>query len=135
MPSLSIALVSLSPLADGTNLFVDTFQVADEVSPAAKLTFAVLFGGSLVGMRMTGPRRRLLADALVGVISMLLVVAFLPEHWSRGFGVGLTGIRFDTVTTTIYAIGGFLGGIVFSLSEARCVLRSQNQAVRQSAKD
>lgn len=77
----------------------------------------------------------MLVDAIIGVVSMMLVVAFLPEYWSRGFGIGLNGIRFDTLLTTIYLIGGFLGGIVFSLSEARCVLRSQKHAVHQSAKD
>lgn len=135
VPSLSIALLSLSPLATGTNLFLDTFQVADEVSPAAKLAFAVLFGSFLVGMRMAGAKRRLLIDALVGVISVIIVVAFLPEDWSRGFGIGLARVRFDTVLTTIYVIGGFLGGVVFSLSEARCVLHNQKQAIHQPAKD
>ncbi|MVZ98099.1 hypothetical protein EUU23_10385 [Sphingorhabdus sp. IMCC26285] len=135
LPSLSIAALSLSPLAAGTNVFVDTFQVADEVSPAAKIAFAVIFGGSLVGMRMAAAKSRMLVDALVGVISIILVVAFLPEDWSRGFGIGLNGIRFDTVPTTIYVIGGFLGGIIFSLSEAQCVLHGQKQTVHQSAKD
>lgn len=135
LPSLALALLSLSPRATGENLFVDAFQVADEVSPAAKLAFAILFGGFLVGIRMAGATRRLLVDAIIGVVSMMLVVAFLPEYWSRGFGIGLNGIRFDTLLTTIYLIGGFVGGIVFSLSEARCVLRSQKHAVHQSAKD
>lgn len=135
LPSLSIAALSLSPLAARTNLIVDAFQVADEVSPAAKLVFAAIFGGSLVGIRMATAKRRMLVDALVGVISIILVVAFLPKDWSRGFGIGLNGIRFDTVPTTMYVIGGFLGGIVFSLSEARCVLHGQKQTVHQAAKD
>lgn len=135
LPSLSIALLSLSPLTTGGNLFLDTFQVADEVSPAAKLAFAILFGGFLVGMRTAGAKRRLSVDALLGVISMILVVAFLPEDWSRGFGIGLNGLRFETVPTAIYLIGGLLSGIVFSLSEARCVLRSHKHAVHQPAKD
>lgn len=135
MPSFAIALLSLSPLATGESLFADAFQIADEVSPAAKLTFAILFGCFLVGMRLAGAKRRLSADALLGVISMMLVVVFLPENWSRGFGIGLNGIRFETVPTMIYLVGGFLSGIVFSFSEARCVLRSHKHAVHQPAKD
>ena len=38
LPSLMIAALSLSPLASAGNLLLDTFEVADEVSPAAKLT-------------------------------------------------------------------------------------------------
>lgn len=135
LPSFSIALLSLSPLASGGNLFVDTFQIADEVAPAAKLAFAVIFGGGLVGMRMAGANHRWLVDALFGMASMLLVVAFLPADWSRGFGIGLNGIRFEMVPTTFYLVGGFLSGVVFSLSEARCVLRRHNRSVDQSAKE
>jgi hypothetical protein len=134
LPSVSIALLSLSPLAPRGNLFVDAFQVADEVSPAAKLSFAILFGGGLVVMRMAGAGRRLLLDGMLGVLSMMLVVAFLPEDWSRGFGIGLNGIRFEMAPTIIYLIGGFLSGIVFSLFEARCIARSHKGAVDQSAK-
>ncbi|UYV14551.1 hypothetical protein [Porphyrobacter sp. ULC335] len=135
LPSLAIALLSLSPLAAGENLLVDTFQVADEVSPAAKLAYAILFGGCMFAIRMAGANRRLFVDALGGAASIMLVAAFLPEYWSRGFGIGLNGIRFETVPTTIYVIGGLLSGIVFSLVEARCVLRSQKHAGDEAAQD
>jgi hypothetical protein len=135
LPSLLIALLSLSPLATGENLFVDTFQVADEVSPAAKLAFAVLFGGLLIGVRAARGLRRMLVDALFGAVSIMLVVAVLPESWSRGFGVGLSGVRFATGPLTIYIIGGLLSGLVFSLAEARCILRNQKGAVPPSDKD
>lgn len=120
VPSVLIATMSLSPLATGENLLVDAFQVADEVSPAAKLTFAALFGGILIALRLGGARRRALVDAGIGVFSMLLVVAFLPESWSRGFGVGLSGTRFEMLPTAVYLGAGVLSGVVFTLSEAAC---------------
>lgn len=126
IPSGLIAALSLSPIAKGANLLVDTFEVADETSPAAKLTFAVLFGVVLLASRLGRVRLGALFEAGLGLLCMLLVVSFLPEHWSRGFGVGLTGSRFELLPTAIYLGGGFLSGIVFSLSEANCA-RSRRQ--------
>ena len=57
LPSLMIAALSLSPLASAGNLLLDTFEVADEVSPAAKLTYAVLFGALVITARVGGARR------------------------------------------------------------------------------
>lgn len=130
LPSFAIALLSLSPVVKGGNIFADAFAVADEVAPAAKLVFAFLFGSSLIAIRKARDVRRLLVDAALGVISMLLVVAFLPEYWSRGLGVGLNGTRFELLPTMIYISGGFLSGAVFSLSEARCESRSQKPAIQ-----
>src|SRR3990167_385851 len=108
LPSFAITLLSLSPLATSGNVFAATFAVADEVSPAAKLAFAFLFGGSLIAARMTRVARRWWIDAALGALSILLVVAFLPEYWSRGFGVGLSGTRFELLPTAIYLVSGFL---------------------------
>jgi hypothetical protein len=135
LPSFVIALLSLSPLEPGGNLFVDTFEVADEVSPAAKLTYAILFGVFVMTARAGGAPSGLSINILIGVVSMALVVALLPEYWSRGFGIGLNGIRFDLLPTAIYLIGGFASGVVFSLSEARCLLRSQAAELHQSSGD
>jgi hypothetical protein len=49
-----IALLSLSPLASGEHILLDTFEVADEVSPAAKLTYAILFGALVMSSRASG---------------------------------------------------------------------------------
>lgn len=135
LPSLAIALLSLSPLASGGNLFLDTFEVADEVSPAAKLTYAALFGSFVFLARARGAGRGLPINVLIGVLSIALVVALLPEHWSRGFGIGMNGIRFDPLPTVIYLIGGFASGVVFSLTETRCQSRSQEPRSHQSRDD
>lgn len=128
LPSLAITLLSLSPLPPGGNLLLDTFQVADEVSPAAKQTYAVLFGAFMMSARVADAGRGVPTSVVIGAISMTLVVALLPEDWSRGFGVGLKGVRFDPLPTAIYLIGGVASGIVFALLEARCLSRGQSHA-------
>ncbi|WP_066532118.1 hypothetical protein [Erythrobacter sp. CCH5-A1] len=130
-----IALLSLSPLASGGHLLLDTFEVADEVSPAAKLTYAILFGALVMSSRASGAGRGLSINSLIGMVSIALVVALLPEYLSRGFGIGLNGIRFDPLPTAIYLIGGFASGVVFSLSEAKCLSRSHASALQQSSGD
>jgi hypothetical protein len=135
LPSLFIALLSLSPLASVGNLLLDTFQVADEVSPAAKLTYAALFGVLVMSARRRGAGRGPSIHLVIGVVSSALVVALLPADWSRGFGVGLDGTRFDPLPTAIYLIGGLTSGAVFSLAEARCMLRSPGPAPQPSSGD
>lgn len=132
LPSLVIALLSLSPLASGGNLLLNTFEVADEVSPAAKLSYGFLFGAFVLSARACGAGRGLSVNVPIGVVSIALVLALLPEYWSRGFGVGLNGMRFDPLPTAIYLIGGLASGVVFSLTEAKCQSRSQERAPHQS---
>ena len=128
-------MLSLSPLASGGNLFLDTFEVADEVSPAAKLTYGFLFGALLMLARAGGAGRKLSVDVSIGVASIALVVALLPEYLSRGFGIGLTGARFDPLPTAIYLIGGVASGVVFSLTEKKCLSREQDRALQLSRDD
>lgn len=135
LPSLLIALFSISPIASGGNLLLDTVEVADEVSPAAKLTYAMLFGIFVMSVRLAAAGRGLLINVLIGVVSITLVVALLPEYWSRGFGVGMNGTRFAPLPTAIYLIGGSASGIVFTLSEAKCISRSQATTRDQSFDD
>ena len=135
LPSVMIAALSLSPLASAGNLLLDTFEVADEVSPAAKLTYAVLFGALMITARVGGARRGASIHVLIGVISIALVVALLPEYWSRGFGIGLNGVRFDPLPTAIYAIGGVASGVVFSQLEAKCLARSLTHALDRPSDD
>lgn len=127
VPSLLIALTGLSPLAAGKNLLSGTIAVADEVAPAAKLAFGILLAGFALAARRLVKVRALLAailDAGLALAAMILVIAALPQEWSRGFGIGLAGERFASLPTAIYAAGALLSGLVFSLSEARCLARS-----------
>ena len=130
LPSLLISLLSLSPLPPVGNLFLDVFEIADEVSPAAKLSYGIIFGALVIAARAGGARRGLLVNVPIGVISIALVVALLPENWSRGFAIGLNGVRFDPLPTAIYLPGGAASGLVFSLVETKCLSRSQVPTLR-----
>ncbi len=123
VPSALIALAELSPLAAGKGILSGTLAVADEVAPAAKLGFGTLTAAFMLIVRWLLPVRGVSAvaiDMLLAVIVMLLILALLPEQWSRGFGIGLMGARFSPGATLIYLAGALLSGLVFSLSEARC---------------
>jgi hypothetical protein len=122
LPSALFALTGLSPLAEGRGFFAATFAIADEVAPAAKIGFAVLLGLLLFATRKARLRRAAIiaADMLFACAAMFLVLALLPAAWSRGFGVGMVGVRFMQDVTLIYLAGAALAGLVFSLSEARC---------------
>lgn len=93
------------------------------------------FGAFVLSARACGAGRGLSVNVPISVVSIVLVVALLPEHWSRGFGVGLNGMRFDPLPTAIYLIGGLASGVVFSLTEAKCQSRSQERAPHQSRDD
>ena len=123
LPSLIVAAAGLSPLAAGRNLAAATIEVADEVAPAAKIGFALLLGALLYARRKWTAAPALPADLLIGCAAMLAVLAFLPLPWSRGFGIGLSGSRFDPALLAIYLAGGALAAVAFHLGERRCLRR------------
>jgi hypothetical protein len=123
VPSVLIALAGLSPLAAGKGLLSGAFAVADEVAPAAKLCFAALMAiFMLIARRLVADRNLLtvILDMSLALSAMILVIALLPQDWSRGFGIGLANTRFAVLPTAIYAFGAILSGLAFSLSEANC---------------
>lgn len=120
LPSALIAAAGLSPLAAGRNLAAATIEVADEVAPAAKIGFALLFAALLYARWLWAPGPALPADILTGCVAMLTVLALLPRGWSRGFGIGLAGSRFDPTLAAIYLFSGALAGLCFHLAERRC---------------
>lgn len=125
VPSAIVAAAGLSPLAAGRNLASATFAIADEVAPAAKIGFALVFALLLYARRSGTRLPALPADMLIGCVAMLTVVALLPLHWSRGFGIGLVGSRFDPTLLVIYLLGGALAGLAFHQAESRCRRRDR----------
>ena len=92
--------------------------LADWASPKVRRLIhnLIALGVSLVGIWLAANGDWLVA---LGALAMLLL-AFLPEAWSRGFGIGLTGARFDPATLPWYLIGGAAAGLAFSLADAKC---------------
>lgn len=124
--SAAIAALGLSgavPRPAGLGeLLASTFRVADLVSPQAKLMPGLLlalgFGGvAAARLPVVGSLLLAIATALAATLATL---AFLPAAWSRGFGIGLTGDRFDGATLPIYLAAAVMSGIGFALTHARC---------------
>jgi len=125
VPSALIAWLELSPLAQGSGLG-GTLAVADEVAPPAKLAFGIIFGLlALVARVIPAPEgpARIGADMALAAATMAFTLALLPEGWSRGFGVALSGERFAPDLTAIYLGSALLAGFVFSAAQARCRAR------------
>jgi len=120
LPSLIIALARHG-IAD---LPATTWKVADDMGPFAKLMLGgLLILGFLAASRLrTGPLA--LRAALAGLAAMALTLALLPVAWSRGFGIGLAGARFDPQLLPWYAIGAIASGVVFAFALTRCQARS-----------
>ena len=98
------------------------WAVADEVGPFAKLSLMAASGALWLTASPFPPRGpvRHLVQAVLGAAAAGLVLALLPEAWSRGFGIGLTGDRFDRDLLPIYLGGGAAAGLVFEAVFMRC---------------
>jgi hypothetical protein len=122
LPSAVIALTGLSPLAAGNGFLAATWRVADDVAPFAKIGYAAAFLALLIiaGRIPLSRNWEVPVDIVLACIAMLLVLAFLPRSWSRGFGIGLTGSRFSPLPTLIYIGSAALSGLTFALSERKC---------------
>lgn len=108
-----------------------TWRVADEMAPAAKLLLVALVAillwlgersvpqspGTDGSARWWWPYVR---NGVLGATAMLLTLALVPTTFSRGFGVGLTGARFDPMTLPLYLLSAGLGAIVYTFSVTRC---------------
>jgi hypothetical protein len=132
LPSALLALTGLSPLAAGRSFTSATFEIADEVAPAAKIGFAVGLGLLLLAVRRVKLARpaAVAADMLLAGLAMSLALALLPADWSRGFGIGMTGSRFAPGATAIYLLGAVFAGLVLSLAESRCLAHRKPAAPR-----
>ena len=116
--SAILAWQGLAAEASGTGLEAmvrGTWPVADLVSPAAKLTIggALLVGFILIAQGRVSRTVAIFLSIAVAFIAVLATLALLPETLSRGFGVGLTGQRFDASLLPAYLAAAALGGSFF----------------------
>jgi hypothetical protein len=109
-----------------------TLRVADEMAPAAKLLFVALFAlllwlGELSRRTVAPvPSPRLSMYALniaSGAAAITLTLALVPAAFSRGFGVGLTGSRFDPGLLLLYLVSSALSAVAYTVSLTRCRAR------------
>ncbi len=122
VPSGLIALFSL-PGADvsGAEGIVavarEIFEVADEMAPLAKLLLGVLLMLALSGVQYVAKPLPAFALAILAAIAaMAATLSLIPVDYSRGFGIGLTGERFDARLLPAYLVGTIFAGLVFAAS-------------------
>ena len=131
----SSALIALFGATSGIDLAVDgisglpaaTWRIADDMSPLSKLLFGGVFGGLCWAASRLRYKRGLMRSALfaaAGIAAMLLALLLIPEDFSRGFGIGLTGARLDAAVLPCYLLGGLLAGLIYHLLASRCRLRT-----------
>ena len=115
------------------NFFRTTWEVADEVGPVVKISLILLFTLLIVtSEKLVEPQRATTyaARALVAVLTTVAVLGALPAAYSRGFGIGLTGTRFDDRTIWVYLLGAVLSGVAYQYS----LQKQQSQLGRSSAR-
>lgn len=130
LPSATIAYLGLSPAAAAIgvgfeNIFATTWKVGDGIGPFAKLSFGALLLAQFFAvqrLRLNGVALYVVSVAAAAV-AMVLALALLPAEYSRGFGIGLSGTRFEPTLTAIYAVGGALAGATFAFALQRCAKR------------
>jgi hypothetical protein len=112
-----------------------TWRVADEMGPAAKLLLVVLFAALMwLAERVRGQQAPAVpksarqkqrwatyaVNIVLAIAAMLLTLAFVPANYSRGFGIGLTGVRFSVLALPVYVVSAALGALAYTVSLARC---------------
>lgn len=102
------------------NYLQQCWEIADEMGPVVKLSIIALFSVLIYLFKnYTLRHHNLLAyvtAVVIAISTILIVLAFLPASYSRGYGIGLTGTRFDMAMLPYYLSGALLGGIVFPFS-------------------
>ena len=100
-----------------------TWKVADDVGPAAKLLFGTLLALAFFVTERLAERPALVRyglNAMSGMAAVTIALAAIPAAYSRGFGVGLTGARFDPTIMPLYLAAGAAAGVVFTAALSRC---------------
>ncbi|BCW89605.1 hypothetical protein sos41_27710 [Alphaproteobacteria bacterium SO-S41] len=103
-----------------------TWAVGDEVGPVAKLLFGALLALAFFATQRLSPDRapiRYCANAVAGIAAMAGALALIPADYSRGFGIGLTGARFDPASLPLYVISAAAVGLVFTAALRTCQRR------------
>ncbi len=122
LSSALIAVSGVAPVSSNCGLAC-TLAVADEMSPQAKLLFGFAMGAVMLAARQRRPSTTAMLavrDGFAAAAAMAIVLAILPEAWSRGFGIGLFGTRFSAGPTAIYLASAAIGGGIGTLLERSC---------------
>lgn len=123
LPSVLIAYAQGPGGSALKRLAADSWHVADEMAPGAKLLLGALLAVGFFGVERLARRpggATFLLCAVAGVAAMLLTLLLIPADWSRGFGVGLAGERLPPKLLPFYLVGAAAAGLVHAFTAARC---------------
>ena len=99
------------------NFLQSTWEVADEMGPLVKISLIIVFGILVFLFKgvLNSPAIWVYTKYIsIAIISMIIVLGLLPSDYSRGFGIGLTGMRFDKNVLHLYILGAMIGGALFA---------------------
>lgn len=101
------------------NFLRTIWEIGDAMGPAVKISLIIIFALLVFIFKHKISSNRIASyglPILFAILSITLVLAFLPSQFSRGYGIGLTGVRFDSdlIYIYIYILGAIFGGLAFS---------------------
>lgn len=121
---LPSALIALSQIHnDLSELLPTTWRIADEVGAFVKISIGLVFLAlcwSFSKIGLSGTARNLTAYSAAGILAIVTPLLFMPESYSRGYGVGLTGVRLDPHVLVCYLAGAIAAGTALFFSFNRC---------------
>jgi hypothetical protein len=108
------------------NTFINTlrsiWEVADEIAPWIKLSIVIIFGLLTFAFGKFEQKSTLFfyfSSIVFSLVAVLGVLTLMSIDYSRGYGIGLTGKRFDKDMIPIYWCGAVLDGLVYSYTYKR----------------
>ncbi|SKB68968.1 hypothetical protein [Daejeonella lutea] len=116
---VDLKLFNSNPLI---NFLQSVWELGDAIGPIVKIALILIFGiltGIFKNTLNISALQVYSKSAVIGVISVLLVLLFLPVEYSRGFGIGLTDHRLHPNFLPLYLLGAILGGIAYAYTFLR----------------
>ncbi len=99
------------------NTLRNIWEVANEIGSLVKLSIVIIFGLLVISLRKVEKSTSIffyLANNVLAIIAVLVVFTLIPSGYSRGYGIGLIGKRFDMQLLPIYLCGAIFGGARYS---------------------
>lgn len=107
----------IKPTHNVFDFFANLWEIADEIGPVVKLSIPCLLGILLLLFKKSIFENRLkifLFSGLFSIISISMILFFLPKDLSRGFGFGLSDLNIFNVVVLLYNLAALIGGLFFA---------------------
>lgn len=108
------------------DFFITLWEIADEIGPAVKLSIVFLFGSLLFVFKnyiFKSRSKLFFFSGLFSIVSISIVLVFLPRNLSRGFGTLLGDFSVFSFIALLYNLVAFLGGLLFAVCYFKLIER------------